>query len=373
MAISSPPNRVASPPPPPPTPGLGGPFAILFLVAVFAVIAAVVYLNNGNPEIRRIDLVAQQYADAWSKGSLSDVDYDRLSGPNVDAGDGGKVEAAVQTIVRDLDVTGKGEIKPVKVEVDRGATRITDAARTLATTRLNVTWELQKSGLSQKGHEWTYAVDLTERQDGGRWRVVWTPQTVHPVIRAGLVLRVQRTLAPRAQVIGAGDTPLPPAGSPDLAKAVLGSIATRATQDQADLAPLRAAPSDTIGVAGLQDLYDARLAGNAAITVTAAPAKSGTGIVPNQVPLFVGPPETPTPLQLTLDARVQGWAEAALAGARGAATLVVARPSTGNCSRWPTPPAPPTTASAPSNRQVRSSAWPPTWRWSGRASRRPAR
>ena len=337
MTITAPPTSGNGRPPadgrPPvvrvgPTGGLGGPWAVIFVLVVFALVAVVVYARNGNPEIRRIDSVAQQYADAWTKGDLANLEYDRLSGPSTDGGDPDKINDNVRAIVHDLD--GTGDLTPTHVDVDRSATRRNPGDPNLATTRLNVTWELQRAGLSQTGHVWTYAVDLQERQDTGRWRVVWTPQTVHPVIRQGLVFKVSRQLAPRAQVIGAGDTALPPPSSPNLARAVLGSISDKATREQAELAPLRAEPNDTVGVSGLQNVYDQRLAGGAQLTVTAGVAPGYAGVVASPVPLFVGPPETPTPIQLTLDARTQAQAETALRAASGPATLVVARPSTGD-------------------------------------------
>lgn len=324
MAITTEPARV-TPSRLPPSQGMGGGLVLGFVLVVFAVLASIVYVNNGNPEIRRIDLVAQQYADAWTRGDLADIDYDKLSSPDVDQGDPDKVADNVRWIVHDLD--GTGNLRPVRVEVDRSATHRSDDP-TLATTRLFVTWELARAGLSQKGHVWQYAVTLQERLDGGRWRVVWTPQTVHPAIRHGLVLHVARTLAPRAPLIGAGDTSLPPDNKPNLAKAVLGSIVTKANHEQAELHPLRAVESDVVGVAGLQDLYDDRLAGGAQITVTAQPAQGYAGVRSAQNPLFVGAPETPTPIQLTLDARTQGYAETALSGVTAPATLVVTKLST---------------------------------------------
>jgi Penicillin binding protein transpeptidase domain len=324
VAITTEPARATSPRVPP-SQGMGGGLTLAFVIVVFAILATIVYVNNGNPEIRRIDLVAQQYADAWSHGSLADIEYDKLSGPDVEEGDPDKIADNVRWIVHDLD--GKGDIRPTKVEVDKAATHRADDV-TLATTRLLVTWELARAGLSQKGHVWQYVVTLQERLDRGRWRVVWTPQTVHPAIRHGLVFRVQRALAPRAPLIGAGDTSLPPDNRPDLGRAVLGSIATQANHEQAELHPLRSAAKDAVGVAGLQDLYDDRLAGGAQVTVTAQPAQGYTGLRSTQNPLFVGAPETPTPIQLTLDQRTQIWAETALKNIRGPATLVVTKLST---------------------------------------------
>jgi hypothetical protein len=300
---------------------------LLFVLAVFAVLAVVVYVNNGNPEVRRINLVAQQYADAWHAGQLAGLDYDALSSPDVDGGDPQKVADNVKWITYDLD--GAGTLAPVSVTVDKGATRRSAEDPRLATTQLWVTWKLQPAGLSQQGHLWTYPVTLQVRQAGGRWRVVWTPQTVHPAIRHGLVFRVQRTLAPRANLLGAGDTVLPPSGSPNLAHAVLGTVISGANHEQSELADLRAKDGDTIGLAGLQDLYDARLAGGAQLQVTADVVPGYTRIPATQQPLFVGPPTTPRPIKLTLDARTQGWAENALRGITTPATLVVVKPSTG--------------------------------------------
>lgn len=327
--VASPSSRAggASPPGTSGSGGMGGPWAIVFVIVVFGIIAAIVFVNNGNPEIRRIDLIAQQYADAWANGGLNDLEYDKLSGPGVKDGDAEQVDNNVRHIVHDLD--GKGKLRPKHVTVQRDATHFTDDARTLAQTQLKVTWELQLAGLSQRGHVWTYVVNLVERLYDGRWRVVWNPQTVHPDIRPGMAFRVTRTLAARAPLIGAGDTALPPDSNRNLAHAVLGSIATKATEQQADLGYLRAEPGDTVGVAGLQDIYDQRLAGGARITVTAGVLQGSRGITPPATPLFVGAPETPTPIQLTLDARTQGWAESALRGVNAPATVVVAKPSTG--------------------------------------------
>jgi hypothetical protein len=294
---------------------------------MFAILAAVVYVNNGNPEIRRINLVAQQYADSWHSGTLADIDYDKLSSPDVGGGDPQKVADNVKWIVHDLD--GTGNITPTTVTVDKSATLRSQDDPNLATTRLWVTWTLQRAGLSQKGHQWTYPVTLQERQDGGRWRIVWSPQTVHPAIRHGLVFRVARTLAPRATLLGAGDTVLPPNSSPNLGRAVLGSVVTKANHEQAELAELRAMPGDTIGVAGLQDLYDARLAGGAKLQVSANAVPGYTNLPDIPQVLFVGPPETPRPIKLTLDARTQGWAENAVHGISTPATLLVVKPSTG--------------------------------------------
>ena len=306
--------------------GLGGPAAVVFVLVVFAVLSVVVLVDNGNRELRRINLVAEQYADAWISGSLQKVDYDALSGPDVGGGNARQVADRVRTVVHDLD--GSGKITPARVTVERGATARGTTDPHLASTQLTVTWDLQRAGLVGPGHEWTYRVTLQERQHEGRWRVVWRPETVHPAVRRGIVLRVQRSPAPRVPVVGPGGTALPPDGTPDLAKALLGAVSARATPEQATVDPLRAAGGDVVGVPGLQDLYDRRGTGGPRITVTAGVQQGVKGVVPAPEPLFVAP-GPPTPVRLTLDPRTQGWAETALRAAGAAATLVVARASTG--------------------------------------------
>jgi hypothetical protein len=307
--------------------GQTGAGPLVLVLVLFAVLATLVFVNNTNPEFRRINVVAREYADAWRSGKLNSLEYDKLSSPDVDNGNPNKVAAAVKAVTKDLDSTGN--LRPEKIEIDPTQTRQTGKGNDLATTRLWVTWKLQPAGLEQNAHYWTYPVTLQERLFGGRWRVVWMPQAVHPAIRNGLVFRVRRTLPARGLILGAGNTSLPPAEQPNLAKGLLGSIANQATAQQAKLNGLRARQGDTIGVAGLQELYDERLAGNASIEISAGLVPGVSGISAPQQPLYVGPPETPKPLKTTLDRRTQAGAEDALAGITAPATLVVVRSSTG--------------------------------------------
>jgi hypothetical protein len=315
------------------------------VLVLFAILALVVNWRSPNPEIRRINLTASQYAEAWRTGDLATLEYDALSGPGVE-GDPGKVADNVTWIVGGLDgdlTEDKAPLRPEKIELDPAQTVRSGKGNDLATAKLWVTWKLMPEGLDQSAHYWTYPVTVQERLFGGRWRVVWKPETVHPSIRQGLVLRLDRTLVTRNVILGAGDTQLVPTnGQPQLAKAVLGSISEqldprtqqkqqRATVAQSQLDHLRARPNDPVGVTGLQELFDARLGGGARIEVKTHlvnPPYRGIG-TPEQT-LFRGAPETPRPVKITLDRRTQVWAEQALAGVSGPATLVVVKPSTGD-------------------------------------------
>ena len=325
--------------------GQAGAGPLLLVLVLFIGIAFIVNWNNQNPEIRRINLVAQQYADAWRTGGLAGLQYDALSGPGIGA-DPGKVAENVTWIVNGLDgdpVKDVSALRPEKVVVDKAQTVRSGKGNDLATAKLWVTWKLMPEGLDQSAHYWTYAVTLQERLFNGRWRTVWTPQTVHPAIRQGLVLRLDRTLATRNVILGAGDTQLVPTnGEPQLAKALLGSISARtdpttkkqvqqSTPAQANLQYLRAKPNDAVGVSGLEDLFDSRLGGGARVEVKTYLVNAPQNVGTSEQTLFVGAPDTPRPIRITLDRRTQQWAEQAIAGVTGGpATLVIVQPSTGN-------------------------------------------
>ncbi|HEX2809572.1 MAG TPA: NTF2-like N-terminal transpeptidase domain-containing protein, partial [Kineosporiaceae bacterium] len=305
---------------------------MLLVLLLFLGIAGVLLQNAQNPELVRINLVAQQYGDAWRDGTLASLEFDRLSWPDVGKGDAKRIAANVDWITRWLgdpkSNSGPGP-HPTSVEVDHTVTSVRTSDPTLADVTLQVTWTLQRSGLSQTGQIWSYPVKLTERNSGGRWRVVWNPSAVHPKIVHGLVLIRNRALAPRATVIGAGDTPLPPAGKPGLARGLLGSMITSATHEQSELAALRATAGDTMGVQGLESEFDQQLAGGASIEVDAVRDPRYANLPEVTGPLFVGPPDTPSPVKVSLDARTQGWVEQALTSVKQPTTLLVVKPSTG--------------------------------------------
>ena len=296
-----------------------GTVPMLLVLIVFTAIALPLFLLTGDQELARVKVIASSYGNAWRDGRLDSLVYDKLSWPDVPNADAKKISENVAWITRYLD--DSGTLRPKDVSV---AAVTPDPARSdFATATLNVTWELQRTGLDQVGQIWKYPVTLTlHRGDGGRWQVVWNPSAVHPQIVHGLVLQKFRVLAPRAAVIGAGDTPLPlaepapaPPKDPDtMGQALLGAVTGDATHEQAELAALRAVQGDAIGVRGLQAKFDERLSGGASIQVKAVRDERYAGLPDLTVPLFVGPPETPTPVKITLDRRTQERVEAALLG-----------------------------------------------------------
>jgi cell division protein FtsI/penicillin-binding protein 2 len=97
----------------------------------------------------------------------------------------------------------------------------------------------------------------------------------------------------------------------EFARALLGTVGP-VTAEIVDASKGRYVPGDIAGTSGLQRQYDEQLAGTAGVTVEALPA---TGDQPART-LFTKAPVPGTPLRLTLDAKVQKAADAALTALR---------------------------------------------------------
>lgn len=125
----------------------------------------------------------------------------------------------------------------------------------------------------------------------------------------GLVFRdATRTLAPSAS----------------FARGVLGSVPAATEESLRRAGPLATA-ADDIGDSGLQQAFQAQLAGTPSGTVRLVKRSDGTLV--RVLQQFTGKPGEP--LRTTLDRRMQQAAEAALAQAKSPAALVAVRPSTG--------------------------------------------
>jgi len=129
---------------------------------------------------------------------------------------------------------------------------------------------------------------------------------------------------------------LPLAPTPAFARALLGRVGS-ATQEVVDASGGRVVSGDTTGLSGLQRTYDERLAGTPGTTVQAVGAEGaegGEGGGTATRDLFTSEPVAGQDVQLTLDARVQQAADAALATATSkdaepAAALVAVDTTTG--------------------------------------------
>ncbi|WP_028659870.1 penicillin-binding transpeptidase domain-containing protein [Nocardioides insulae] len=282
-------------------------------------------------------------------------------------------------------VDGLGGLTPV-VEVDEVTTGEDATTATLAWT-----WPV--------GEGWTYTSDVELTRSAGEWDVEWAPSVVHPQLSGEQVLDLERKVPVRADILGAGGTPLVtdrPVSRVGIDKAVAGDRAVASARrlarrldiddrayvarvrasgekafveavvyrqdevpagltgipgavslgDRLPLGPSRefAAPilgdagevtaeiveqapdryrsGDVAGLSGLQARYDEQLRGTPGAVITAV-APDGTATELTSVDPVPG-----RPLRLTLDLRLQSYAEGLL-GDTGAAALVALRPSDG--------------------------------------------
>jgi peptidoglycan glycosyltransferase len=160
--------------------------------------------------------------------------------------------------------------------------------------------------------------------DGG---VDWDPSLVFPGLRGGERLESQIELAPRAAILANDGTPLAegpadarehPLGS--AAIDVTGEVGMPAEEDMAVLARHGFAPDTPVGISGLEQAFNTRLAGKPGGKLLAVgEAGSATHV------LAEAKPQAGAPVKTTIDPELQQTAVAALAGRVGGIALLDAR------------------------------------------------
>ena len=164
--------------------GLAAGFAAIVVGA--ALLAGWWLLSTQRPEDPQdaVEAVADDYLEAWQGWNL-----DRM-----------------EALVRDPPASFAGTHTTLRDALNPETTRITRTAVTRdggrATTDLQIDLTLA-DGMSVR---WTSQLAL--QRAGGVWRVVWTPQTVHPELRAGFGWRIDEIPASRAPILGLDDEPL---------------------------------------------------------------------------------------------------------------------------------------------------------------------
>jgi len=282
----------------------------LFLL-VFVLLALVV--QHAFPPVAALQIrrAALDFATQWQDGNLAQVSFDPASAPDMGGGDAQAIADNTTWMVRDISPVDND--RPVSVTLVGGPRNLTD---TTASQTLAVTWQLDS------GRTWTYQTDVVVANTANRLRVRWTPETVYPDLRHGLVLRAHRLVAARAPIQDPAGNAFP-ATATGLAANLIGTVQP-ATHELTELDEGRIAPGDRVGVSGLEQRYDAQLAGRAGVEVDIV--RDGTGYQPLEPVIkqvFVSPPTPGKPVVLTLDQRLQASAEAAVAG-RATPTALVA-------------------------------------------------
>jgi penicillin-binding protein A len=153
-------------------------------------------------------------------------------------------------------------------------------------------------------------------EEGG---IAWDQRLVFPGLRSGEHLESQIELAPRAPILAADGTPL--AEGPAEARAhpigsaaidVTGEVGTAEEGEAATLARQGFAPDTPVGVSGLEQAFNARLAGRPGGSLLAVDEANGSSRT-----LAKSEPRPGAPVKTTIDPGLQEAAVSALAGRFG--------------------------------------------------------
>ncbi len=166
-------------------------------------------------------------------------------------------------------------------------------------------------------------VDLPFDEGG----IAWNPSLAFPGLRSGEHLESQIELAPRAPILAADGTPL--AEGPAEARAhpigssaidVTGEVGTAEESDAEALARKGFAPDTPVGVSGLEEAFNARLAGKPGGSLMAV-SEDGSGTRT----IAEADPSPGAPVKTTIDPDLQESAVSALAGRVGGIALLDSR------------------------------------------------
>jgi len=179
--------------------------------------------------------VADAFLQGWSQGKLDGVDLVRADGSAVPATD---VVNEIKALSGDLPPTVK------LVRVGDASTKDDQAS-----AQVKVDWTIAG------GVDWGYqtTVRLIRRDDA--WRVVWSPETVHPELVAGDVLDLRAKVSERGSILdGSGDAIIKPR------PVVVVGIEPRGVTDGDFLLRRLDSAFKSVGVTGVLDDVPQRLA-----------------------------------------------------------------------------------------------------------------
>jgi peptidoglycan glycosyltransferase len=169
------------------------------------------------------------------------------------------------------------------------------------------------------------AADLDVPYDEGG--IAWDPSLVFPGLEPGEHLENRVDLAPRAPILARDGTPLAegpaeerehPLGS--AAIDVSGEVGEAAEEDMAALARQGFPAGVPVGVSGLEQAFNARLAGRPGGSLLAAEDEGGSARI-----LAQAEPQPGAPVKTTIDPDLQTEAVAGLAGRAGGVAVLDAR------------------------------------------------
>jgi hypothetical protein len=274
--------------------------AVLILAAVAAGVSYLLLRTRGSPE-----QTAAAYLAAWQRR-----DYPAMEGVTVGAPRAGLAGPLTQVAAE----LGTRHLRLALGRVTSGGGSA-QAAFT-ATDQL------------ASGHTWTYRGRLSLVARNRRWWVSWHPADIYPGLATGERFAVTAAWAARAPVLAAGGTVLSSpqviAKSGSVSLLTGNVVAATAAQAKALGAPYQA--GDLIGQGGIEQAYQAQLAGRPALTIRVeGPGKRADAVAAH----FPGVPGTP--VRTSIDLRYQFAASAAVASAPTGkpVDMVALQPSTG--------------------------------------------
>ncbi len=277
----------------------------LAALAVIAVVSFVVGASAGSSGSPAKG-AAQRFAEAWARKDFAAMyrELNDASRRRTSEGDFAKAyrEAAEVATLRSLDPGSPGD------PADREGETVVPVPVQAATVAFGDVAE---------------DVDLPYAEGG----IAWEPNLVFPGLRPGERLENRVELAPRAPILAADGTPLAE-GPADAREHPLGSAAIDVSgevgeaeeEDQPALARQGFPGGTPVGVSGLEQAFNRRLAGKPGGSLLAVADKGGSARV-----LAQAEPRPGAPVKTTIDPALQQAAVTGLAGRAGGVAVLDAR------------------------------------------------
>ena len=241
---------------------------------------------------------AQAFLAAWSRGDLVAMRVATASAPGDFAKD-------YQSLHGDIGVT--------KVQASLGrVTKSGDNAVAPFTAALKLPMGT-----------WKYEGRLRLATSDQKWKVVWTPEAIHPDLHAGQHFKTTYQWPKRAGIVAADGTPIDGLGALTSVRPLVGTVGP-ATARQAVHIGTPYKKGDLTGQSGIQQRFDKRLAGTPAASLSVADASNR---VVKTVGSFPGKPGRE--VRTSLDLRMERAAANALQGQSKPTSFVAMRPATG--------------------------------------------
>jgi hypothetical protein len=278
-------------------------------VAVVAVLIAGVIAAGGSYFLLRTkgspQETAQAYLSAWQRGDYGAMNKVSIGVPH--GGLAGPLQAADSQL---------------------GVRSSTMKLRSVSTGNGGALAKFKVTDVLTSNHTWVYEGQLRLVVKDRQWRVNWSPSAVYPGLRAGDRFTLTTSWLPRAQILSADGAVLssPAVAAQSGSLGLLTGVVAHATAKEAKQlgAPYRA--GDLIGVGGIEESYQNRLAGSPALTIKITDSAKHTVRTAHSFPAIKG-----KPVRTSIDMSVQLAASRAVSGAatKKPVDMVVVQPSTG--------------------------------------------